>query len=50
MLITFEVVLDTKGDSINPEQWLRELKELLDEHYFVESIEVHDGKNESRKG
>lgn len=45
MLITFEVVLDTKDDPINLEQWLRELKELLDEHYFVESIEVHDGKD-----
>lgn len=49
MLITFEVVLDTKGDSINPEQWLRELKELLDKHYFVESIEVHDGKDEQER-
>ena len=49
MLITFEVVLDTKGDSIKSEQWLRELKELLDEHYFVESIEVHDGKDKQER-
>ena len=44
---TFKVTLDARGDSIDPKEWERELKEILERHYFVAEVE-YIGEDESR--
>lgn len=43
---TFKITVDARGDSIDPADWCKEIKELLEKHYFVVEVEhLEDGKD-----
>lgn len=40
---TFKITVDARGDSIDPADWCKEIKELLEKYYYI--VEVEHVKN-----
>lgn len=45
---TFKITVDTRGDSISPADWCRELQEILNRYYYIVEVE-HIGKDEQER-
>lgn len=45
---TFKITVDTRGDSISPADWCKELTEILNRHYYVVEVE-YVGEDEQGK-
>lgn len=48
MEVKFEVILDTNGDKLSPDElrrWAKQIKEKLNKEWYVKTVEVCDEHN-----